>query len=105
MDFKMNHGSERIQAFVVIVIASFLIIYPAYFQYNELIEIDFLSPSPNFENLDQENFLGDEQNRTKIFVIGFSPEIYLFGFFCPGQLPRLSYEIISLDHPISILRC
>jgi hypothetical protein len=101
----MNHGVERIQAFVVIVIASFLIIYPVYFQYNELIEIDFLSPGPNFENLDQENLVGDERNKTKIFVIGFFPEIYLFGFFCLGQLPRLSYQIISLDHPIPILRC
>lgn len=105
MDFNMNHGFKRIQAFGVIVIASFLIIYPVYFQYNDLIEIDFLSPGPNFENLDQDNLLGDEQNKTKIFVIGFSPGIYLFGFFSLWQLPRLSYQIISLDHPISILRC
>jgi hypothetical protein len=101
----MKHGLERIQAFGVMVIASLLIIYPIYFQYNDLIEIDFLSPGPNFENLDQENLLADEQNKTKIFVVGFSPEIHLFCFFCLGQLPRLSYQIISLDHPIPVLRC
>ena len=105
MDFDMNHGFERIQAFVVIVIAILLIIYPVYFQYNDLIEIDFLSPTPNFENLDQENLLGDEQSKAKIFGIGFYPEICLFGFLCLEQLPRLSYQIISLDHPIPILRC
>ncbi len=105
MDFNMIHRFERIQSFVIIVIASFLIIYPVYFQYNDLIEIDFLSPSPNFENLDPENLLGDDQNKTKIFVIGFSSEIYLSDFFCLGQLPRLSCQIISFDHPIPILRC
>ena len=100
----MNHFFGRIQALAVIIIASFLIIYPVYFQYNDLMEID-LSPGPSFENLDQENLLGGEQNKTKIFVIGFSFAIYLFGFFCVGQLPRLSYQIISLDHPIPNLRC
>lgn len=105
MNFNMNHRFERIQAFVVIVIVSFLIIYPVYFQYNDLIEIDFLSPIPNFENLDQENLLGDEQNKANIFTISFSPEICLFGYLCLQQLSRLCYQMISLDHPIPILRC
>jgi hypothetical protein len=101
----MKYGFEKIQPSLVIVIASFLIIYPVYFQYIELTEVDFLSPSPNFENLDPENLLGDDQNKTKMFVFGFSPGIYLFDFFCLGQLPRSSYQIVSLDYPISILRC
>lgn len=101
----MKNRPERIQSFLVIMISFFLVVYPVYFQYNNLIEIDFFSPNPTFENLDQENLLADEQNKIKIFVRSFSPVTSLFCFFCIGQLLRLSFQSFSLDQPISVLRC
>jgi len=87
------------------MISFFLVVYPVYLQYNNLIEIDFFSPNPTFENLDQENLLADEQNKIKIFVRSFSPVTSFFCFFCIGQLLRLSFQSFSLDQPISVLRC
>jgi hypothetical protein len=78
---------------------------PAYLQFNDLMEIDCLSPHPWFENLDQENSLADEQSKTKVFVLNPSPEFFLFGTLFGEPLPRLSYQIFSLDHATAILRC
>jgi hypothetical protein len=104
-NFNMKNRPERIQSFLVILISFFLVVYPVYFQYNNLIEIDFFPPNPALENLDQEDQLGDEQNKTKIFILIFSAVISFFGFSWIGQLPRLSFHIFSLDQLISVLRC
>ena len=88
-----------------IPICFLLAVCPAYLQYNDLTEIDSLSPHPSFENLDQENSLGDEQSKTKVFLLNPSPEIFLFGIFFREPLPGLSFRIFSLDHPTAILRC
>lgn len=103
-NFDMKNRPERIQSFLVLIISFFLAVYPVYFQYNDLIEIDFLSPDPILENLDQEDLRADEQNKTKIFVLIFSPEISFSGSSSTGHLPCLSSPIFSLDQPISVLR-
>ena len=64
-DFKMHNSSARISSFLVITISFLLVVWPAYLQYNDLIEIDFLSPDPTFENLDPDNLLTDKQDRTE----------------------------------------
>jgi hypothetical protein len=101
----MNTRSREIQPLLILVIFFLLAVCPAYLQYNDLIEIDSLSPHPSFENLDQENSLADEQSKTKVFVLNPSPEIFLLGVFFPEPLPRLSFQIFSPDHPTAILRC
>lgn len=104
-NFNMKNRPERIQAFLVIAISFFLLLYPAYFQYNKLIEIDFLSPNPTFENLDQEDLFADKQSKTKMFTLSLFPVISLSGFHLLRQLPRLSLQIFSIDQPVFILRC
>jgi hypothetical protein len=82
-----------------------LAVCPAYLQYNDVTEIDFLSPHPSFENPDQENLLTDEQSRTKIAALNFSPEISLFAILPSEPIPIASFQIISLELPATILRC
>jgi len=101
----MKSKPRKSQPLLVIAICSLLALCPAYLQYNDLIEIDSLSPHPAIENLDQENSLADEQSKTKILVLNSSPEIFLLGIFFGEPLPRLSYQIFSLDQPATILRC
>jgi len=102
----MKSRPRKPQPFLLVIAISFLLaVCPAYLQYNDLMEIDSLSPHPSFENFDQENSLADEQSKTKVFVLNPSPEISLLGVFFPAPLPRLSFQIFSPDHPTAILRC
>jgi hypothetical protein len=104
--FRMKSRLRKSQPFLLVSAICFLLaVCPAYLQYNDLTEIDFLSPYPSFENLDQENSLADEQSKTKVFVLNPSPEIFLLGIFFREQLPRLSYQIFSLGQATAILRC
>jgi hypothetical protein len=95
----------RIKFLLAIGISFVLIAYPVYLQYNNLIEIDFLSTHPSFESLDQENLLADEQSKIKIFVPNSSPEVNLLKIFFQEQVPRFSFQVFSLQPSASILRC
>ena len=101
----MKKRPRKPQPLLVIAICSLLAVCPAYLQYNDLMEIDSLSPHPSIENLDQENLLADEQNRIKIVVLSFSPVISLFSNLSSEEIPRLSFQIFSLDDLTAILRC
>jgi hypothetical protein len=101
----MKTRPREIQPLLIVAIFFLLAVCPAYLQYNDLMEIDCLSPHPSIENLDQENLLADEQNRIKIVVLSFSPVISLFSNLSSEEIPRLSFQIFSLDHPTAILRC
>lgn len=103
--FTMRTKPQRIKFLLAIGIAFFIVAYPAYLQFNRFIEIDFLSPHPSFENLDQENLLADEQSKTRLFILKSSPEVFLLGIFLEEQLLRLSFQIFPFNHPVSILRC
>jgi len=81
-----------------------LVVWPAYLQYNDLIEIDFLSPNPTFENLDPDNLLADKQDKT-ISLLTIPIAISYFSLFGTGHLPCLAFQIFALDQPISTLRC
>jgi len=101
----MKTRPRAIQPLLIMAIFSLIAVCPAYLQYNNLIEIDSLSPHPSFENLGQENSLADEQSKTRIFVLNPSPEIFLLGIFFREPFPCLSFQIFSIDHPNAILRC
>jgi hypothetical protein len=104
--FRMKSRRRKSQPFLLVTAICFLLaVCPAYLQYNDLTEIDFLSPHPSFENLDQENSLADDQSKIEVFVLNASPEIILLGIFFGEQIARLSFQIFSLDHPTAILRC
>ena len=102
----MKRWFRKPQSFLpVIAICLLLAVCPAYLHYNDLMEIDSLSPHPSLENLDQENALADEQSKTKVFVLNSSPEFSLSGTFLRELLPCPSSQIFFLDHPTAVLRC
>ncbi len=102
----MESRLKKAQPFLlVLAICLLLALCPAYLQYNDLTEIDFLSPHPSFENPDQENLLSDDQGRSKISVLTFSPEISLFGYFFSEPIPRVPFQIFSRELPATQLRC
>lgn len=101
----MHNSPARMPSFLVIIMSFLLVVWPAYLQYNDLIEIDFLSPDPTFESLDPDNLLTDKQDRTEIFVPTFCPAISFFGFFYIRHLPCFSFQDFSSDQSISVLRC
>jgi hypothetical protein len=59
----MKGSPRRFQFFLVILISSFFAVFPAYLHYNYLVEADFPSPVPAFENLDQDYLLVSQQNK------------------------------------------
>jgi len=101
----MKNRHERIQSVLIIAISFLMVVYPSYLQYNNLSEIDFFSPIPAFEIFDQEDLLSHEENKAKIFTLSFSYAFSPFNFFCIGQFPPLSFQNLSFNKLISILRC
>ncbi len=104
-DFFMSIRAERTRSILLIFVAFLLAVSPAYFLHNDLVEIDFLSPHPGFENPDQGNLPADKPDRTMLFVHGFSSFFSVSSFFSIEQLPCLSFQIFSVDQRISVLRC
>jgi hypothetical protein len=98
----MKNQRARIQPFLIIVVSFLLVFYPAYFNYNALIEVDSLSPNPSFENSDQEDLLADEPG---IGGLGFFPTISSSSRFSIQQFPLLSFPVTFSDQLISLLRC
>ena len=101
----MRMRPQRIQFLLAIGISFIIAAHPIYLQYNSFNEIDFISAHPSFENLDQENLLADEQNKTRIFLLNSCPEVFLLGISFEVQLLRLSFGILSPHQTASILRC
>lgn len=80
--------------------------YPICLQYNNLSEIDFFSPIPAFEILDPEDLLADERKQEiKIFTLNFSSPFQIFSLNFLVQSLTLSFQGLSCDRPLSVLRC
>ena len=101
----MKNKPGRIQSFLIIGISFWVAMYPIYLQYNNFSEIDFFSPIPAFEVLDQQDLLAHEENKARIFALRFSCPFSLlsFSFGAPFSFP--SFHPLFFDQLISILRC
>jgi hypothetical protein len=101
----MRMKPQRIQLLLAIMTSFVIAAYPVYLQYSIFNEIDFLSTHASFENLDQENLLADEQNKTRIFLLNSCPEVFLLGAIFEEQSLRLSFRVLSGHQTAPILRC
>ena len=101
----MKNRQERIKSYLVLAISFLVVVYPIYLQYNNLSEIDLFSLNPAFEIIDQEDLLFHKESKAKIFTLSFSYEFSPFSLFFIGQFSSLSFPNVSVDQPISILRC
>lgn len=101
----MKIGPEKIRITLAIFTAFLLVFCPAYFHYNDIVEIDFLSAHTSFENPDQENLQSDKQNKTKIFVQNLSSVLSSVLLFSIADLPDDSPRLFYFFEPTAVLRC
>ena len=100
----MKFTAKKIQPFLATFISLLFLFCPAYLQYNDLKEVDFLSSHPSFENFDLDNLVADENGKTKVHGSIFSPLISSSDFCLMGQTSH-SYLTPSVAQPILALRC
>ncbi len=101
----MKSTAKKFRGPLAAFISLFLVFCPAYLQYNDLIEIDFLSPGPSFENSDSENLTADQHYKFNLGLPVFSPDTIFADCSPLGEPLQLGFPILSLVQPIFVLRC
>jgi hypothetical protein len=101
----MKHRQGKIHSFLIIAISFWVGLFLTCQQYNNLLEIDFSSPTPTLEILDQEFLQADEEKKAKVFALRFSCALFPFHFSFIEPFPFFSFQTLSFDQPISVLRC
>jgi hypothetical protein len=94
-----------IQTLLVIVISSFILVFPAYLHYSNLAGAKLLSTDLSFENPDQEDVFSDQQSQSKTFVSIVFEIKFLPGTNLHGQMSRFCFLSSFLDQETLILRC
>jgi hypothetical protein len=98
--------TRLIQAFLVIAISSFILIFPAYLRCSNLAEVNLFSTDLSFENSDQDDQLLDQhQDESKALVVSAFSIIFLPGTNPFEQIPRFFLLTSFLDQTTLILRC
>ncbi len=98
--------SKKLRFVLIAVICGSIPACSAYLHYNDLIEVDFLSSTLNFENVDLEDILWVDQ-QDPLIVCGLDGLLTLF----PAEKDTLhqGYDVVSLEsvtsEKISVLRC
>lgn len=100
----MKNKLGKLYIFIAILISFLLIACSAYSHCDKLIEVDFLSSHPSFENHDLESLVADKQNKAKIIVQSSFPIISFSMYFCSERFPHVSSPILSPNGSTSILR-
>jgi len=80
-------------------------VFPAYFIYYNLENLDILSPHQTFEKMDPNDLLVILEDKEKVagmFVFSIIPLLEMITF---DQIPSLSFEAVSLNSKVLILRC
>jgi hypothetical protein len=100
----MLRKRRAISTFLILSLSFLFLLGSAYSNYNTLIEADFLTQGTKFEAGDLDNLWVDKPINwdfmpSESFVIA-SPEINLHGL-----LIAFSYQVISIDSSLSVLRC
>jgi hypothetical protein len=101
----MKNGHKGIQNFLFMAIGVFLQVQPAFQEYQDLIEIELISPTPSFEKSHPEDMAsgraGNCQGPESIF-----PVLMLFLATDPlKELFHHSFLILSLNQQAPVLRC
>ncbi len=98
---------KKHRAISTFLIVSLSLIFPmacAYFNYNTLTEADFFTHGAKFEAADFNDLWVDEQTNLDFMasesLIIASPEISLSRLLIPS-----SYQVVSIDSFLSVLRC
>jgi hypothetical protein len=94
---------KGIQILLIISISFFTALFPAYLNYNYLIEADFPSCDPIFQNLDDENLLVEEQSQSVVFDPWNLSSLRGTSFL--ERLPYFSSQRSPLNQKTIVYRC
>lgn len=101
----MKRRFKGTRIFLGIVVSLWLLLFPAYLHFYHLEEANFLSPTPNWENPDQEGLVVSLQKKGKILGLNPFPAVFLPVTFPFNQLLDFSFQRNSHGERFLILRC
>jgi hypothetical protein len=104
-DFNVKSKLKGTRIFLGIAISLWLVLFPAYLHFYHLVEADFLSPTPNWENPDQEGLIVSLEKKGKILGFTLSPVVLFPETFPFNELLNFSFQGNSYDARGLILRC
>jgi hypothetical protein len=96
---------KGIQLLLSIVVSLLILVFLAYYNYDNLTRADFLSSALSYQNLDEESPLGNSLNKSKIPPQSFICFVSLPGFYLFTQPLHPDPQTSFLWQRTSILRC
>ena len=104
METRALKKHRAISTFLVVGISLIFSMASAYSDYNDLIEVDFFTRGVKYEAADIDDLLVDKQINLDFIQAEFSAigslEIDLHGLLIVS-----SFQVVSIDPPLSVLRC
>lgn len=104
-DFKVKSRLKGTRIFLGIMVSLWFVLFPAYIHFYHLEEANFLSPTPNWENPDQEGIVVSLQKKGKILGLNLFPAVFLPETFPFNQPFDFSFQRNLHDERVLILRC
>jgi hypothetical protein len=101
----MKRRLKSIHFFLVIVTSFFVLGFPPYFRYCNLVGADFCSTDLSVEKPNQDNSPIDHPNELKISGTSGWTDVFLLKGSVFEQLPLIAFERSSLDQKTLTLRC
>ena len=99
----MNRMQKGIQILLIMVISFFMLLFPSYLHYNYVVDADFTSSDPIFQNLDDDHLLVERQDEFVVFEsCDFSN---IRGAFFLESLACLSFQTSALNRDTIVYRC
>jgi hypothetical protein len=82
-----------------------VLLFSAYFTYCNIENLDIISPNQTFQKVDQNDLLVILEDKEKVAGLVVFPIIPLLEMIIFDQIPSLSFEALSLNSKVLILRC
>ena len=87
------------------IISFSILVFPAFFNYYTLQDLDVVYPSQSFEKPDQNDLLVILEDKEKISGLSFFSIIPLLEIILLKNIPSHFFQALSLDPKVLILRC
>jgi len=98
-------GHEKHPVLLIIVICFSILVLPAYLNHYILEQINMMSPYQSFEKIDQNNLSVILEDKEKISGLSVFSIIPLLEIILLENIPSHSFQALSLDTKVLILRC
>ena len=98
-------GHDKHPVLLIIVICFSILVLPAYLNYYTLEDLDVVSPYQSFEKVDQNDLSVILEDKEKIAGLTVFSIIPLLEIILLENIPSHSFQALSLDTKVLILRC